>query len=36
MPLPVLRRHGIVDRAGDLIRLNVESLTYEQQAEKLG
>jgi 5-methylcytosine-specific restriction endonuclease McrA len=33
MPLPVLRRHGIVDREGDLIKLNVESLTYEQRAE---
>jgi len=28
MPLPVLRRHGVVDREGDLIKLNVETLTY--------
>jgi len=33
MPLPVLKRHGIVDRQGDLISLSVKSLTYQQRAE---
>ncbi len=33
MPLPVLKRHGVVDREGDLIKLNVGELTYEQRAD---
>lgn len=33
MPLPVLRRHGIVDRNGDLIELNTGPLTYQERAE---
>ena len=33
MPLPVLRRHGIVDRKGDLISLLVQSLSYQERAE---
>ena len=33
MPLPVLKRHGVVDRQGDLISLSVKSLTYQQRAE---
>jgi len=33
MPLPVLKRHGIVDRKGDLISLSVQSLSYQQRAE---
>ena len=33
MPLPVLKRHGVVEREGDLIRLNVAHLSYEQRAE---
>lgn len=33
MPLPVLRRHGIVERQGDLIKLNAGRLTYQQRAE---
>jgi hypothetical protein len=30
MPLPVLRRHGVVRRDGDLLALEVEKLTYQQ------
>ena len=33
MPLPVLKRHGIIDRQGDLISLLVEPLTYQERAE---
>jgi 5-methylcytosine-specific restriction endonuclease McrA len=33
MPLPVLKRHGVVERDGDLIKLSVESLSYEQRAD---
>ncbi len=33
LPLPVLKRHGIVDRKGDLISLSVESLSYQERAE---
>ena len=33
MPLPVLKRHGIVDRKGDLISLSVQSLSYQERAE---
>lgn len=33
MPLPVLKRQGIVDRKGDLISLSVKSLTYQQRAK---
>jgi len=33
MPLPVLKRHGVVDRNGDLLALNVKELSYEQRAE---
>ena len=33
MPLPVLRRHGVVDRNGDLIELNTAPLTYQERAE---
>lgn len=32
MPLPVLRRHGIVEREGDLVRLNTGKLDYVQAA----
>lgn len=33
MPVPVLARHGVVTREGDLVILNVEKLTLEQKAE---
>ncbi len=33
MPLPVLKRHGVVDRDGDLIKLNVESLTVTNSGQ---
>jgi ATP adenylyltransferase len=33
MPLPVLRKHGVVAVERDLVRLNVEALTFEQRAE---
>ena len=33
MPLPVLRKHGVVSVDGDLVRLNVGSLTFEQRSE---
>jgi 5-methylcytosine-specific restriction endonuclease McrA len=33
MPLPVLKRHGVIAREGDLLRLNVEPLSYEQRAD---
>jgi len=33
MPLPVLKRHGIVDRKGDLISLSVQSLSFQERAE---
>jgi ATP adenylyltransferase len=32
MPLPVLRRHGVVERDGDLVRLNAPKLTLEDRA----
>lgn len=33
MPLPVLRKHGVVSVDRDLVRLNVEALTFEQRAD---
>ena len=33
MPVRVLRSHGVVDVDGDLVKLNVERLTYEERAE---
>jgi hypothetical protein len=33
MPLAVLRKHGIVTVEGDLVRLNVEPLTFEHRSE---
>ena len=33
MPVRVLRSHGIVEVEGDLVKLNVERLTYEERAE---
>jgi ATP adenylyltransferase len=33
MPLRVLRKHGVVDRDGDLVSLCVNKLTLEQRAE---
>jgi hypothetical protein len=33
MPIPVLKRHGIVEKDGDLIRLNVEKLSLQEKAE---
>jgi hypothetical protein len=32
MPFPVLRRHGVVRRDGDLLSLEVPKLTYQQAA----
>jgi len=32
MPLPVLRKHGVVTSAHDLVSLNVGGLSYEQRA----
>ncbi len=32
MPLKVLRKHGIVTMEGDLVRLNVETLSFEERA----
>ena len=33
MPVPVLKRHGVLERTGDLISLSVKNLTYQQRAE---
>ena len=33
MPIRVLKKHGIVEREGDLVRLNVNPLTLKQKAE---
>ena len=33
MPVRVLRSHGVVEVDGDLVKLNVERLTYEERAE---
>ena len=33
MPLPVLRKHGVVSVEGELVRLNVDSLTFEERSE---
>ena len=33
MPLPVLKRHGVVTVDGDVIRLSGKGLTFEEQAE---
>ena len=33
MPLTVLRKHGVVSVDGDLVRLNVGALTFEQRSE---
>jgi len=33
MPVRVLRNHGVVEVDGDLVKLNVERLTYEERAE---
>ena len=33
MPIRVLKKHGIVEREGDLVRLNVNPLTLTQKAE---
>ena len=30
MPLPVLKRHGVVGKDGDLVSLNTKRLTFEQ------
>lgn len=30
MPIPVLKRHGVVSKDGDLVSLEVSSLTFEQ------
>ena len=30
MPIPVLKRHGVVDKDGDLVSLNTKRLTFEQ------
>jgi ATP adenylyltransferase len=32
MPLPVLKKHGIVERDGDLLRLNVDQLTLSRES----
>lgn len=32
MPLPVLRRHGVVRRDGDLVSLDTKPLTYQERA----
>lgn len=32
MPLPVLKRHGIVDWHGKLVTLNVDELSYKEKA----
>lgn len=36
MPLPVLRKHGIVDWHGKLVTLNVDQLSYEEKASPQG
>ena len=33
MPIPVLKRHGVVEKDGDLIRLNVDKLSLQEKAE---
>ena len=33
MPLPVLRKHGVVERNGDLVTLTTKRLTLEQKAK---
>lgn len=33
MPLPILRRHGVVRRDDDLVSLNVAKLNYQQAAQ---
>jgi ATP adenylyltransferase len=32
MPLPILKKHGIVERDGDLLRLNVDQLTLPRES----
>jgi len=32
MPIPVLRRNGIVEKSGELIKLNVTRLSYQERA----
>ncbi len=32
MPVPVLKRHGVVERSGNLVSLSVDKLTFEQKA----
>ncbi len=32
MPVPVLKRHGVVERSGNLVSLPVDKLTSEQKA----
>ena len=36
MPIPVLKRRGIVDREGILVSLNTKALTLEERAELIG
>jgi len=33
MPVPVLAKHGVVNRSGQLIKLNVDKLTFKQKAQ---
>jgi len=33
MPIPVLKKHGVLTRAGDLVTLNTRKLTLEQRAQ---
>jgi ATP adenylyltransferase len=32
MPIPVLTRHGVLERTGDLVKLNTKRLNFEQSA----
>jgi len=33
MPIPVLSKHGIITREGDMVSLNTEKLNLKQQSE---
>jgi len=33
MPVPVLRRHGVVDRDGQLVKLSVGKLSFREKAK---
>jgi hypothetical protein len=33
MPIPVLKKHGMISKNGDLITLNVKKLTLEEKAQ---